>query len=136
VPQYETKLAKSMDKFFLKLRVGGMISRFNFAIDDSDELFHRHSHHNLTAEQLGNKPKLEDLHLRVERQVLQRLPKTRALLFTIRTYVTPITEVTKDRQIARALRTSVGSFGADVAKYKNKSLWEGTLEQHLAEILD
>mgnify|MGYP004717637869 CR=1 FL=1 len=135
VPQYESKLAKSMDRFFIKLKVESAICRFNYAIDDSGELFHRHSHHNLTLEQLQNPPTLEDLHLRVERQVLQRLPKTRALLFSIRTYVTPITEVTEDLDIARALWTNVSSFDADVAKYKNKSLWEGTLQRHLAEVL-
>lgn len=135
VPQYEAKLAKSMDRFFLRMKVGSSICRFNYAIDDSDELFHRHSHHNLTAEQLERPPKLDDLHLRVERQVLQRLPKSRDLLFTIRTYVTPIKEVTQDKEIARALRTSVGSYSEDVACYKNRSLWHATLEEHLSEIL-
>ncbi|CAG9982988.1 unnamed protein product [Clonostachys byssicola] len=135
VPQYENKLAKSMDRFFQRIKVESAISRFNYAIDDSDELFHRHSHHNLTLEQLETPPKLEDLHLRVERQVLQRLPKTRALLFTIRTYVTPIVEVTKDREAAQSLRTNVNSFGEDVAKYKNKVLWNDTLQRHIAKVL-
>ncbi|KAL2670022.1 hypothetical protein Neosp_014901 [[Neocosmospora] mangrovei] len=135
VPQYESKLAKSMDRFFERLKVESAVSRFNYAIDDSSELFHRHPHHNLTLEQLENPPKLEDLHLRVERQTLQRLPKTRALLFTIRTYVTPIVEVTKDKEVAAALRTSVGSFSEDVSKYKNKDLWDRTLQKHLAEVL-
>ncbi|TIA46500.1 hypothetical protein D6C79_05153, partial [Aureobasidium pullulans] len=115
VPQYESKLAKSMDRFFVRMRVGSAITRFNYAIDDSNELFHPHSHHNLSAEK---KVRLEDLHLRVERQFLQRLPKTRALLFSIRTYITPITEVTKDKEVAAALRNSVASYTDDVAKYK------------------
>jgi hypothetical protein len=124
-----------MDRFFQNMRVDGSIQRFNFAIDDSDELFHPHSHHNLTAEQAGKDPALADLHLRVERQVLQRLPKSRALLFTIRTYVTPITKVTTDREVAEGLRTSVGSYSPDVAKYKNKPLWEKVVEAHLKQVL-
>ena len=135
VPQYESKLARSMDRFFQKLRVENAICRFNYAIDTSGELFHRHSHHNLRPEDLEKPLTLEDLHLRVERQVLQRLPKTRALLFTIRTYVTPIAEVTRDLEVARALRISVGSFSEDVAKYKNKDLWIDTLQAHLTDIL-
>jgi hypothetical protein len=125
-----------MDRFFQNLRVGSPIQRFNFAIDDSNELFHPHSHHNLTAEQVGKDPALEDLHLRVERQTLQRLPKTRSLLFTIRTYVTPITKVTEDLEVAEALRTSVGSYSPDVAKYKNKPLWEKVVERHLVKVLE
>lgn len=125
-----------MDRFFMRLKVGTVISRFNYAIDNSSELFLRNPHHNLTAEEMdGNPPKLEDLHLRVERQVLQRLPKTRALLFTIRTYVTPITTVTKDKEVARGLRTSVGSFTEDLNKYKNKVLWDATLQKHVADVL-
>lgn len=135
VPQYEQKLAKSMDRFFQKLRVDSPIQRFNYAIDNSDELFHRHSHHNLEELEVGSGLRLEDLHLRVERQVLQRLPKSRDLLFSIRTYVTPITKVTEDKDIARALRTSVSSFGVDVARYKNKALWNDILQKHIAGVL-
>ncbi|KAF9894231.1 hypothetical protein FE257_007733 [Aspergillus nanangensis] len=135
VPQYESKLAKSMDRFFVKLPVGGSISRFNYAIDDSNELFHIHSHHNLTLDPRGSPLTLADLHLRVERQFLQRLPRTRGLLFSIRTYITPISEVTRDLELARALRTSVGSYTPDVAKYKNKPLWNDLLQQHLNEVL-
>ncbi|KAG9743620.1 hypothetical protein KCU73_g8359, partial [Aureobasidium melanogenum] len=50
VPQYEAKLAKSMDRFFMRMQVGSATTRFNYAIDDSDELFHPHSHHNLEAD--------------------------------------------------------------------------------------
>ena len=64
--------------------------------------------------------------------MLQRLPRTRALVFSIRTYVTPIVEATKDREVAEALRTSMSSFRPDVAKYKKKSPWDGVLEAHLA----
>jgi dimethylamine monooxygenase subunit A len=124
-----------MDRFFQNLRVGGSIQRFNFAIDDSDELFHPHSHHNLTIDQVGKDPALSDLHLRVERQVLQRLPKTRALLFTIRTYITPIMTVTEDLEVARGLNTSVNSYSNDVALYKNKPLWGNILDEHLKEVL-
>ncbi|KAL4954552.1 hypothetical protein BDW69DRAFT_183445 [Aspergillus filifer] len=134
VPTYETRLAKSMDRFFQRLKPGPLICRYNYAIDDSDELFHRHSHHNLNLDEV-KKPELKDLHLRVERQVLQRLPRSKALLFTIRTYVTPITEVTKARDVAGALRTSVCSYSEDIARYKNRGLWEGTLMGHLEEVL-
>ncbi|VUC20403.1 unnamed protein product [Clonostachys rosea] len=135
VPQYEEKLAKSMDRFFVKLKAGEPIARFNYAIDDSEALFRRHGHHNLTPEQLGKAIALTDLHLRVERQVLQRLPKTGALLFTIRTYVTPLTQVTKDKEITRALRTTIDSYDETMSSYKNKQLWNSIFQKHVAEVL-
>jgi hypothetical protein len=135
VPFYETKLARGMDRFFLRLRADQPFTRFNYAIDISSELFHINSHHNLTADQLERPVTLDQLHLRVERQVVQRLPKTRAVAFSIHTYVTPIAEVTKDVTVARALRTSVGSYGPELMAYKNKKLWEEVLANHLREVL-
>ncbi|KAH7024765.1 uncharacterized protein B0I36DRAFT_366680 [Microdochium trichocladiopsis] len=135
VPQYEEKLSKSMDRFFLRLRADRPFMRFNYAIDISGELFHINSHHNLTADMLEKPVLLEDLHLRVERQCLQRLPRSRAIAFSIRTYVTPITEVTKDKNVARALRTSVASYTPEIAEYKNKHLWNDVLTKHLEDVL-
>ncbi|KAJ9618828.1 hypothetical protein H2204_012904 [Knufia peltigerae] len=134
VPQYEQKLAVSMDRFFQRLRVESPVMRFNYAIDNSPELFHINSHHNLNPDDL-DPVELDQLFLRVERQVLQRLPKTRAIVFSIRTYVTPITEVTKDGDVAMALRTSVDSYGPELARYKNKPLWQDVLGKHLDEVI-
>lgn len=131
---YEEKLALSMDRFFQKMRVDSPVMRFNYAIDNSSELFHIHSHHNLKPEE-QDPVDLDGLFLRVERQYLQRLPKTRGIIFSIRTYITPIREVTKDKEVARALRTSVNSYGPELSAYKNKPLWENVLAEHLDEIL-
>ncbi|KIW57101.1 hypothetical protein PV05_05700 [Exophiala xenobiotica] len=134
VPMYEQKLAVSMDRFFQRMRVDSPVMRFNYAIDNSPELFHINSHHNLKPE-VQDPVALDQLYLRVERQVLQRLPKTRAIVFSIRTYVTPILEITKDRDVALALRTSVDSYGPELANYKNKPLWQDVVGAHLDEIV-
>ncbi|KIV84646.1 hypothetical protein PV11_00419 [Exophiala sideris] len=134
VPMYEEKLAISMDRFFQKLRVDSPVMRFNYAIDNSPELFHINSHHNLSPDE-QDPVDLDGLFLRVERQYLQRLPKTRAIVFSIRTYVTPIRDVTKDKDVARALRTSVKSYGPELAIYKNKPLWNDVLAAHLDEVV-
>ena len=131
---YEQKLAVSMDRFFQRMRVDSPVMRFNYAIDNSPELFHINSNHNLKPE-VQDPVALDQLYLRVERQVLQRLPKTRAIVFSIRTYVTPILEITKDRDVALALRTSVDSYGPELANYKNKPLWQDVVGAHLDEIV-
>lgn len=135
VPFYEEKLSKSMDRFFVRLSADKPIMRFNYAIDLSGELFHINSHHNLMLDALETPLTVDQLHLRVERQFLQRLPVTQAIVFSIRTYVTPITEVTKDRDIAKALRTSVRSYSPEVAKYKNKHLWNEVMEEHFHRVI-
>jgi dimethylamine monooxygenase subunit A len=135
VPQYEQNLARSMDRFFTRLRVDSPIMRFNYAIDLSPELFHINSHHNLSPADLPHPLTVDKLFLRVERQFLQRLPRTRAIVFSIRTYVTPVREVTKDVFVAKALKTSVDSYSEEVARYKNKGLWDKVLGEHLNEVI-
>jgi hypothetical protein len=135
VPLYEQNLQRSMDRYFVRIRADKPIMRFNYAIDVSSELFHINSHHNLTPEMLEKPLTIDQLYLRVERQFLQRLPQTRGLVFSIRTYITPITEVTKDLERAEALRTSVESYFPQLAAYKNKPLWDKVLSAHFKDIL-
>jgi len=51
-------------------------------------------------------PLPERMRLRVERQTLRRLPRSGAIVFTIRVYMTPLTELGPDeaRQLAAAIR--------------------------------
>jgi dimethylamine monooxygenase subunit A len=147
VPHYATKLQKSMDRFFLRLQPDTPYMRFNYAVTVSPELFHPDSHHNLTPEVLAErgiadgegdesagKLSAESLWLRVERQTLQRLPRSKGILFSIRTYMTRMDEVAKEDAAAGALRTQIESYSEEVARYKNKGLWWNALRRHLDEI--
>lgn len=140
VPHYASKLQTGMDRFFLRLSASQPYQRFNYAVTVSPELYHPESHHNLTPEILaargdeGGKG-IDGLWLRVERQTLLRLPTSGAVLFSIRTYMTPMREVTADKEVAKALRTQVESYGVEVAGYKNKGLWWDILKKHLDEVL-
>lgn len=53
---------------------------------------------------------IDDIHFRSERQSLLRLPKARALLFTIRTYAEPVTV------IARKLHVLGRPLGAGIRR--------------------
>ena len=56
--------------------------------------------------------------LKVEYQTLRRLPRTRSILFTIRTYVEPITELRKAPQAASNLARSLRAMGQGMRAYK------------------
>jgi len=51
-------------------------------------------------------PLPEKMRLRVERQTLRRLPRSGAIVFTIRVYMTPLTELGPDEagRLASAIR--------------------------------
>ena len=59
-----------------------------------------------------------DVHVRVERETLRRVSRTRAVLFTIRTHTAPLTSVLAHPEVAAELLDVVRSLPADVAAYK------------------
>ena len=54
--------------------------------------------------------------LRTERQTLRRLPKTGAILFTIRTYTTPVVKLAQEPGVPSRLASAVRSWPDVVAK--------------------
>jgi hypothetical protein len=57
-------------------------------------------------------------HLRVERETLRRFPRTRCVLFTIRTYITPVSSIVPRVDDALRLADALDALPADVAAYK------------------
>jgi len=73
------------------------------------------------------------IRLRTERQTLRRLPKSGAILFMVRTYVFPITELAKERGVPARMASAIRSWPADVAKYKGQALYKDVLLGYLDE---
>lgn len=73
------------------------------------------------------------IRLRTERQTLRRLPKSGAILFTIRTYLFPVTELGKERGVPARMASAIRSWPADVAEYKRSSLYKDVLLEYLDE---
>jgi hypothetical protein len=67
--------------------------------------------------------------LRVES--LRRLPKSKALLFTIRTYFEPVTTVAKEPHVPGRLAEAIRSWDGTVSYYKGREHWEGLLLPYL-----
>lgn len=72
----------------------------------------------------------DTLRLRTERQTLRRLPHTGAIVFTIRTYVVPVTELAKEG-LAGRFASAVRSWPEDVQRYKGKALYGDILIRYL-----
>lgn len=59
----------------------------------------------------------ETLHLRTERQTLRRLPRTGAIVFTIRVYQTRLAELVKEPGVPGRIASAIRSWPEDVARY-------------------
>lgn len=74
------------------------------------------------------------LHLRCERQTLRRLPRTGAVMFTIRVWVNPLTDIAADAsrlaRFAKAWRTAHPDFRA----YKRLDLYDRLVDPLIAGV--
>jgi hypothetical protein len=77
---------------------------------------------------------INDIHFRSERQSLRRLPKSKALLFTIRTYFEPATVIAQEPHVPGRLAEAIRSWDETVSYYKGRSHWEGILLPYLDEM--
>lgn len=119
VPDYTDDLARRVNRLFEGVRVGKPLWRANWTVHPTDEL-HQPSGDWRQAEE-------GPLHVRVERQTFLRLPRSRAVVFGIRTYVDPLTALTGAQAVA--LREAIAPLGADEIDYRGGTdLHRATLE--------
>ena len=78
-------------------------------------------------------PPVEQIHFRSERQTLRRLPRTGAILFTIRPYFIPLVEIAKEEGVPGRLASAIRSWPDDVARYKGKKAYEDVVLNYLDE---
>ena len=65
--------------------------------------------------------KVADLIIRHEKQTFRRLPKTGAILFTVRTFMQPLVDLrTEDLEKFAA---TVRAWPGDIASYKGRDFW-------------
>ncbi len=64
-------------------------------------------------------PHPSELYVRVERETLRRFERTGCVLFTIRTYVAPITQVRTDSDVASSLGVSLAAMPTGIREYKD-----------------
>lgn len=132
----------SMERFFQRLSVDKPVVRNNYFFQvvkppapkdeediDPEELGWAESSHGtedeFTQQHPAHQPSrpiptASNIRLRSERQTLRRLPKSGAILFTVRTYLTPIQKLEKEPGVARRLASALRGWGEDIGIYKGR----------------
>src|SRR5215469_4762552 len=101
VPGFAPALQRPVAHFFAALKPDRILARVNWGIADDPARFQpvgRDVNTAITAANAGSV-----LYFRVERQTLRRLPRSGAVLFTIRTEITPLDHVVATRDDAADL---------------------------------
>ncbi|KAK1753386.1 hypothetical protein QBC47DRAFT_386276 [Echria macrotheca] len=94
VPAY-AKIGPSMEKYFSRLQVGKSAKRVNWSIQTHTNLFAPSGNHVHEDDEVHEEDDVDitKTMFRVELQTLTRLPRTRAILFSFKTYLYPIAEI-------------------------------------------
>ncbi|KAK5189190.1 hypothetical protein LTR92_010822 [Exophiala xenobiotica] len=140
VPYYQEKLMKSMNRYFKTVTPEKPVTRNNFFIQLDDGLHWSHRMGDQNGSEVASWEKsdstnlrVEEIHFRSERQTLRRLPRSKALLFTIRTYFEPVTVIAQEPHVPGRLAEAVRNWDDTVSNYKGKKHWEHILLPYLDE---
>jgi hypothetical protein len=133
VPLYADRLARPVDRFMDHVKTGHIAARLNWSMMDDPALFQTGGKHRenvntaITDENAG-----ETLFLRVERQTLRRLPRSQAVLFTIRVHVYPLCLIAAQPAQVKALADAVRELPDEIGHYKSLGRFRGALLGYLA----
>ncbi len=125
VPGYEDALGSSTRAVFDRLTPARAFWRLNWTLLDSPELFQP-----VGARHAGATP-ISEWHFRVERQTIRRLPRSGAVVFTIRTYVTPLSQILARPGAGADLLHAIETAPPATRAYKG---WNGVAER-LADLV-
>lgn len=119
VPDGSPRLAGAITHVFNSLAADAVFERFNWTIQfGGDRYTPDGGPLRAQAEALGPEAAADQLHLRVERQTIRRLPKTGGVLFTIRIALDPLTSVLCNPETGAALAAGWREAGGDARGYK------------------
>lgn len=142
IPGYEEKLKLSMNRFFSRIEPGQFVTRSNFSVQTHDLYYvdDANKGHNLPKGYEQKPIPYNELdfdtkvHYRSERQVLTKLPKSKAVVFTIRTFLEPMSALKREgTEVCERLAGAISGFPHDIATYKRAYEWGPAVKQYLQE---
>lgn len=143
VPGYKAKLEKSMDRFFARLECGKAVKRSNWTVTTDDILFkeagnHFHNVSSPDGDAIIEKQKgdvvVENCRLRSERQTLFRLPNSKAIVFSFKTYLYKLSEAKEDgyaEALAEAIEGLKLGNVPEMSHYKRGTVWAEPVLEYL-----
>ena len=118
IPNYDTQLESTMDRFFDRIKVDRPVVRLNWNLMTDPSLYQPRAHIRKQSIPVTPDNAGDHLWLRVERQTLRRLPQTQDILFTIRILVRPLRDVATDHEEATRLVAALQGVPPEVRAYK------------------
>lgn len=124
VARLNEQLQEPIDSFFDRLTPDKPFWRLGWGVLDTDDPYQPVDGTAVAAPpvpEVGDPTSPDRLFLRVERETLRRFPQTRAVLFTIRTYIRPLRHLVERPDDAARLAEALNNLPDDVRDYKRTS---------------
>ncbi|CUM63104.1 uncharacterized protein PRCAT00000670001 [Priceomyces carsonii] len=140
VPYYKEKLQKSMERWMNKMSVGDPVERASWYISWDHKLKINSVYQipklkkDIEAEMKSSEPM--DFNVRVERQTLRRLPKSRAIIFTNHPVFYSIEEMKDEPMIPSLLKKIIYEGPRDIVKYKNFEFFRDHISNYLDGLIN
>lgn len=123
-------------KYLTAIQVGNPVRRMNWTMtvnarmDTSPETYHEWGHErtSVTPENVAEK-----VYLRVELQVLDRMPRSNALMFSIRTYLMSLEDIVTNSEWAKRMHRVMKTLPAPLIDYKGLSRYHGMVVEYLSQ---
>jgi dimethylamine monooxygenase subunit A len=129
VSRLNEQLGRPIAQFFERLQPDKSFWRLGWDVIDTADLFPAGEQRCGTPDT----PERDDMHVRVERETLRRLPRTDAVLFTIRTYITKASALRRPApDDADRLAEALAAMPADVRAYKQVDVFQPVLQRPFA----
>ncbi|KAI9043313.1 heme-dependent oxidative N-demethylase family protein [Aspergillus affinis] len=135
VPGYKEKLEKSMDRWFDRLEVGTVVRRFNWTVQPHNRLFASSGNHLYEGDEVQHiEADIDQTFVRTERQFVHRLPHSKAICFSFKTYLYPIRDIKAEglgETLAQAIDGLRGGNVPGMYYYKRAAVWGDSVKKYL-----
>ncbi|MBT8148192.1 MAG: DUF3445 domain-containing protein [Gammaproteobacteria bacterium] len=120
VPGYARQLSSRVNRLFASLKPDKPLLRFNWSVQDSNELFWRKDlpQPEPRTGESGESGESGELYWRVERQTLRRLPISGAVVFTIRIFIHSFSRLASMPYFLSNSQHLIDRLSCDQKKYK------------------
>ncbi len=123
-------------KYLVAIPVGRPVRRLNWTLtvnarmDTASETYHKwgHERSEVNAENVAEK-----VHLRVELQVIDRMPRSNALMFSIRTYLISLADISTNPQWAQRMHRVIKTLPPALIEYKGFARYHQHVVDYLAQ---
>jgi len=129
VSNLNEQLAPAVDRFLDRLTPDRSFWRLGWGVIDVSDGY---TPADGTGALRPAEPAADRLFVRVERETLRRFAATNCVLFTIRTYIAPISSVMGDAESSAALGAAVAAMSPEILHYKDLVQHAEPLSQALA----